>query len=184
MPLRVVAAGILLGLAGAATVLAVVPPTPEVAQVHHVSVPTPALAAAPGLDADASALLGGRPDAAGVADAVDVTPGPGTLEVRARAETSADAAVVAAAVGTVLERRAAEDGPDGAAARPTALAPDPPRDVGLRPQPAVVLGAGAALGLVAGLLAGRLGAGVGVRGRGSWQRHRHPEVDESRIVNP
>jgi hypothetical protein len=64
--------------------------------------------------------------------------------------------VPTASLGTVLERRAAEDGPDGAVSRPTTLAPDPPRDVGLRPQPAAVLGAGAALGLVAGLLAERL----------------------------
>ncbi len=159
MPLRVVAAGILLGLAAAAAVLAVVPPSAEVAQVHHApGATTPALAglaAAPGLDADASVLLGGRPDAAGVADAVDVTPGQGTLEVRARAETSDEAAVVAEAVGTVLDRRAVEAGAVRAP-RSLALTDDPPRDVGLRPPPLAVLGGGAALGLVAGLLAGRV----------------------------
>lgn len=160
MPLRVVAAGLLLGLAAASAVLAVVPPAAEVAQVHHVPAPRPgalaALAVAPDLDADASALLGGRPDAAGVADAVQVTPGDGTLEVRARAATPADAAVVAEAVGTVLDRRAAETGAAdaGSILPPTALVTDPPRDLGLRPPPAAVLGGGALLGLVGGLTAG------------------------------
>ncbi len=79
MQLRVVGAGVLLGLAAAAVVLAVVPPSAEVRQVHHApGTPLAGLAGAPGLDADASALLGGRPDPAGVADAVDVTPGAGT----------------------------------------------------------------------------------------------------------
>jgi succinoglycan biosynthesis transport protein ExoP len=169
--LRVITAGILLGLAAGAVVLAVVPPAAEVAQTHHVpGTSTAALAAAPGLDADASALLGGRPDAAGIADTVEVTPGDGTLEVRARAETSAEAAVVVAAVGTVLDRRAASSGPAAggtlrAAPSPAAVTADPPRDVGLRPPPAAVLGGGGALGLVVGLVAAGLVA-AGLSGRG------------------
>lgn len=164
MPLRVVVAGILLGLAAAAAVLAVVPPTAEVIQVHHApGATTPVLAGlslAPGLDADASALLGGHPDAAGTADAVDVTPAGGTLEVRARAETSAEAAVLAEAVGTVLDRRAVENGSLDVGAvrglRPITMTAGPVQDVGLRPPPAAVLGGGGVLGLAAGLVAGGL----------------------------
>ena len=167
MALRVIIAGVLLGLAAGAVVLAVVPPAAEVAQLHHTSgtsiAALTALAAAPALDADASALLGGRPDAAGIADAVEVTPGDGGLEVRGRAETSAEAEVVVEAVGTVLDRRAAEGGsPDGGTVRAAraVLTADPPRDVGLRPSPLAVLGGGGALGLVAGLVV------TGLRRRG------------------
>jgi Mrp family chromosome partitioning ATPase len=166
--LRVVGAAVLLGLAAAAVVLAVVPPRPEVRQVHHAAagVDPARLAAAPGLDADTSALLGGRPDPAGVADAVDLTPGAGTLEVRSRAETPDDAAVVAEAVGTVLARRAAT-GPDAAGA---ALVADPVEDLGTRPPPAAVLAGGAVVGLAAGLLAGGLRA-RGVASTESLARH-------------
>ena len=83
--------------------------------------------------------------------------------MRGRAETSAEAAVVVEAVGTVLDRRAAEGGsPDGGTVRAAraVLTADPPRDVGLRPSPLAVLGGGGALGLVAGLVA------TGLRGRG------------------
>ncbi|HEY2224025.1 hypothetical protein [Actinomycetospora sp.] len=171
MQLRVVGAGILFGLAAAAVVLVVVPPREEVLQVHRVLTASPApgtsvaaLAGAPGLDDDASALLGGRPDPAGIADTVDVSPGDGTLEVRARATTAAEARVVAEAVGTVLTRRAAQDGlaaHDGqtgqAVNRPVVvLAARAPQESGLRPQPAAVLAAGLVVGLIAGLLVGGL----------------------------
>lgn len=156
MRLRVVGAGLLLGLAAAAVVLAVVPPMAEVRQVHHAvaGVDPARLAASPGLDADASALLGGRPDPDGLADSVDVVPGVGTVEVRSRATTSGDATVVAAAVGTVLARRAAPAGTgtvlDGTGR--AALTDDPPVDLGSRPPPGVVLAPGAVAGLAVGLV--------------------------------
>jgi hypothetical protein len=125
-----------------------------VRQVHHAAagVDPAVLTTAPGLDADASALLGGRPDAAGIADSV--TAGEGTLEVRSRAETTADAVVVAGAVGTVLSRRAAT-GPEvgRTTAGPSA---GPVEDLGTRPPPGAVLGGGAAVALVIGVLAGGL----------------------------
>jgi Mrp family chromosome partitioning ATPase len=172
--LRAVAVGILLGLAAAAVVLAVVPPTQGAVQVHHVVgadgadasvlAAFPAVATtAPDLDEDAATLLGGRPDAEQVAVSAQVTPGEGTIEVRTRAATSAEAATVAQALGTVLARRAADaGGPGHVVNRPVvALAADPLQLTGARPPPAAVLGAGAAAGLVVGLVVGSvLGRGV------------------------
>ncbi|MCD2196075.1 hypothetical protein LQ327_22135 [Actinomycetospora endophytica] len=158
MQLRVVAAGILFGLAAAAVVLVVDPPRQEVLQVlANPGSSAAALAVVPGLDDDASTLLGGRPDPAEVADAVRVSAEAGTLEVRARATTTADARVVAEAVGTVLARRAAQVGGGQAVNRPAvALVPGATQETGLRPQPAAVLAGGLVVGLVAGLLVGGL----------------------------
>ncbi|NMO92960.1 hypothetical protein [Actinomycetospora sp. TBRC 11914] len=158
MRLRVVGAGVLLGLAAAAVVLAVVPPEAEVRQLHHpvAGLDPVRLAASPGLDADASALLGGRPDPGGVARSVDVEPGTGVLEVRARAETAADAGVVAEAVGTVLSRRASTQA--GGVAGTTGLTTGPLEDLGSRPPPGTVLAVGGAVGLAVGLAVGGVGS--------------------------
>lgn len=160
----VVLATTVLGLAAAAVVLHVDPPSSTAALDRPVLVaPGAPPPAAPGPDvlADASALLGGTPTPTELAATATVDLADGVLAVRARAATPDEAAVVARALATAAARRIALAAADGRPANRPAVVIDEaePRDAGPSPHPGTILAAGALLGLVPGLLA------VGLRRR-------------------